>query len=166
MVCPGCGADSEGARYCRRCGTELGRLAEALQGQDQQQQAVTARPHPTAFGIFNHMSISNAAGDVEGHVGLSICGSVMLDLRARPLPYGETRIGVSSIFGSVLVRVPEDVGIKITGLSVFSTSKVKGQRVGSGSVEVQEYETPGYSRMGKRLRIDATMIFGTLKVKS
>jgi len=165
MFCPRCGTDSEGARYCRRCGTEVGRVAEALQAQDQQQ-VVVARPHPTAFGIFNHQSISNASGDVAGHVGLSIFGSVTLDLRARPLPYGETRVGVSSIFGSVLVRVPDDVGIKITGLSVFSTAKIKGQRIGSGSVEVQEYATPGYSRMGKRLRIDATVIFGTLKVKS
>jgi predicted membrane protein len=164
MFCPNCGASSDSGRYCRRCGTEVGRVAEALQAQDQQQ-VVAARPHPTAFGIFNHQSISNTAGDVEGHVGLSIFGSITLDLRARPLPYGETRVGMSTIFGSVLIRVPDDVGVKITGLSVFSTSKVKGQRVGSGSVEVHEYETPGYSRMGKRLRIDATVIFGTLKVK-
>jgi len=165
MFCPRCGADSEDARYCRRCGTEVGRVADALQAQDQQQ-FIVARPHPTAFGIFNHQSISNAAGDVEGHVGLSVFGTVTIDLRARPLPYGETRVGVSSIFGTVVVLLPDDVGIKITGLSVFSTAKVKGQRVGSGSVESQQYETPGYSRMGKRLRIDATVIFGTLKVKS
>ena len=73
---------------------------------------------------------------------------------------------MSSIFGTVVVRVPDDGGIKITGLSVFSTAKVKGQGVGSGLVESQQYETPGYSRMGKRLRIDATVIFGTLKVKA
>jgi predicted membrane protein len=122
--------------------------------------------HPPAFGIFNSLRVSNARGDVAGHVGLSVFGTVSADLKARPLPYGETRISVSSIFGTVVVRVPDDVGVKVTGLSVFSTSKVKGERISGGTVESQEYETPGYSRMGKRLRIDATMIFGTLKIKT
>jgi predicted membrane protein len=89
-----------------------------------------------------------------------------VDLTARPLPYGETRISASSIFGGVRVRVPDDVGVKVTGLSVFSTAKIRGRRAGTGSIESQEYETPGYSQMGKRLRIDATLIFGTLKVKA
>jgi len=164
MFCPNCGTSSESGRYCRRCGTELARVAEALQGQNQQ--SLTVRPQAPAFGLFNSLRVSNAGGDVEGHVGLSIFGTVVVDLTSRPLQYGETRVSLSSIFGTVRVLVPQDVGVKVTGLSVFSTSKVRGQRIGSGSVESQDYETPGYSQMGKRLRIDATVIFGTLKVKS
>ena len=164
MFCPDCGASSDGTRFCRRCGTELKRVAEVLQTQDGQHEA-SARSFPSTFALFGSQTISNADGNFEGHAGLSVFGTVTADLRARPLPYGETRISLSSIFGSVIVKVPEDVGIKITGLSVFSTSKVRGHRIGSGSVEGQAYETPGYSQMSKKLRIDATIIFGTLKIK-
>jgi hypothetical protein len=164
MFCPNCGTSSDGTRFCRRCGTELERVAEALQAQDGPHEAAT-RSHVSAFGLFNSQTVSNAEGNFEGHVGLSIFGTVTADLRARPLPYGETRISLSSIFGTATVRVPEDVGVKITGLSVFSTAKVRGRRIGSGSVEGQAYETPGYSQMTRKVRIDATIIFGTLKIK-
>jgi predicted membrane protein len=123
------------------------------------------RPSATRLGIFNTQVISNADSNVDGHAGLSVFGTVVADLSRRPLPYGETRISVSSVFGSIIVRVPEDVGVKVSGLSLFSTVKVRGLRIGDGFVEAQEYETPGYAQMGRRLRIDATVIFGTLKVK-
>jgi predicted membrane protein len=89
----------------------------------------------------------------------------MVDLTAEPLPTAETKIHIYSIFGSVEVLVPNDVGIRITGVSLLSSLKVRRQEVGSGIFSVNEYLTPGYELSARKLHIDLVLIFGSAKVR-
>ena len=61
--------------------------------------------------------------------------------------------------------MPEDAGIRITGTSLFSAIKVRGETVDSGIFSVSEYVSSGYSQSAQRARIDATSIFSTVKIR-
>jgi predicted membrane protein len=89
----------------------------------------------------------------------------MVDLTAEPLPTTETKMHIYSIFGSVEVLAPNDVGIRITGISLLGSLKVRGQEVGSGIFNVNEYLTPGYEQAPRKLHIDLVLLFGSAKVR-
>jgi len=58
--------------------------------------------------------------------------------------------------------VPDDVAIRVTGVSIFGGIKVRGRELGKG-FGMNEYSTPGYAQSPRRLHIDATSIFGEVK---
>jgi hypothetical protein len=164
MFCPKCGAQSEsGSRFCRSCGTDLVAVSDAL--------AASGQPHGvsirggTTLGLFHSPRLTNADRDLDGHSTASIFGSVTIDLTASELPFGETHLHVYSIFGSVEVFVLGDVGIRITGISLFSGVKVRGDEISNGLFSGHEYVSPGYAQAARRLHIDLTSIFSGVKLR-
>jgi predicted membrane protein len=102
---------------------------------------------------------------LHGHTTVSVFGGTELDLTAVPLAAGETRINVISVFGGTEVFVPDDVAIRVTGVSNFCGVKVRGRQLNNGIFSVNSYETPGYAQAVRRLHIDATSVFGGAKIK-
>jgi len=125
----------------------------------------SARPTSTTLALFNSIDLSHYAGVVDGHSAVAIFGNITGNLNAPSIPVGETRINVSAIFGSAKLKVPPDVAIKVTGLSVFSGVKVRGRRMCDGLFNFNGYETPGYSQAKRRLHINTAVIFGGLRIK-
>ena len=164
MYCPKCGSESEGGRFCRSCGTNLVAVSDALTASDQSR-GVTARHRGTTVGIFNSPKLTNAEQSLDGHSTASIFGSVKIDLTAADLPVGEIHLHVYSLFGSVDILVLDNVGVRITGLSMFSAVKVRDTDLGNGMFSVNEYISPGYADAAQRVHIDATSIFSALKLR-
>src|SRR6059058_4760477 len=130
MFCPKCGAQAEGGRFCRSCGTNLVAVSDALAASGQSH-GVAIRGG-TTLGLFHSPTLTNAERDLNGHSTASIFGSVTIDLTASELPFGETHLHVFSIFGSVEVFVLENIGVRITGISLFSGVKVRGNEISNG----------------------------------
>lgn len=124
-----------------------------------------ARGNTFSFGAFHSSMLSNEGRSLDGHSAVSIFGNITVDLTAEPLPTAETKIYIYSIFSSLEVLVPNDVGIRITGVSLLSSLKVRGQEVGSGILSVNEYLTPGYELSARKLHIDLVLIFGSAEVR-
>jgi hypothetical protein len=164
MFCPKCGAQSEGERFCRSCGTNLVAVSDAL-AVSGQSQGVGTRGGGTTLGLFHSPTLTNADRDLNGHSTASIFGSVTIDLTASELPFGETHLHVYSIFGSAEVFVLGDVGIRITGISLFSGVKVRGGEISNGLFSGHEYVSPGYAQAARRLHIDLTSIFSGVKLR-
>jgi lia operon protein LiaF len=101
--------------------------------------------------------------DLDGHTAVSIFGSTRIDLTAASFPIGELRLTLISIFGVVEVFVPDDIAVRITGVSIFGGVNVRGREL-SGGMGTNQYETPGYAEASRRLHIDATSIFGGIKI--
>jgi hypothetical protein len=160
MSCPSCGMPSTGPRFCRECGSRL-----LSQSRPHAQASHTGRDGPTTIALFNSSDISRGPGIRDGSVAVAIFGNITGNLTSQPFPPGETRITLSAIFGSAKLVVPPGLAIKVTGLSIFSGGKVKGRRLCGGIFNFHNYETPGYSQATRQLRIDATSIFGGLKIK-
>jgi predicted membrane protein len=159
MFCPKCGAQSGSTRFCRSCGTNLTIVSNVL---DEGGVRRISLGRKTTLSIFQNSSLSNAV-DLDGHTAVSIFGSTRIDLTAASFPIGELRLTLISIFGVVEVSVPDDIAVRITGFSIFGGVNVRGREL-SGGMGTNQYETPGYSGASRRLHIDATSIFGGIKI--
>jgi predicted membrane protein len=119
----------------------------------------------TTLGVFNSAVLTNDNRDLDGSSAVAVFGGVTVDLRATPLPPGETRITVVAIFGGAEIFVPEDVAVRVTGVTVFGGVKVRGKDARGGIFSLSEYQSPGYHQAARRLHIDATTVFGGAEVK-
>jgi predicted membrane protein len=165
MYCPKCGTQSDSDKFCRSCGTNLVMVSTALSGGGEaSNNAPTVRGKMT-FGVFRPAKVTNLRRDLRGHNVASIFGDVVVDLTADDLPLGETTIHVYSIFSSLNILAHEDVGIRITGVTLFSEIKMRDQQLGNNVFSVNEYRSPGYSQSVRRLHVDATSVFSSVKLK-
>jgi hypothetical protein len=164
MFCPKCGAEGGTTRFCRSCGTNLAVVSNVLGEDDPSRPRKIVPGDKTTLNLFNSSILSNER-DLNGHTAVSIFGSTRLDLTAAGLPPGETNINVISVFGGTEIFVPDDVAIRVTGVSVFGGVKVRGLQLSNGIFSQHGYESPGYNIAAKRLHIDATSVFGGTKIK-
>jgi predicted membrane protein len=117
----------------------------------------------TTMNLFHSSSLSNEL-ELNGHTTVSVFGGTRIDFTAAPFEVGETTINVISVFGGTDILIPRDVAVRVTGASIFGGVKVVGRRLSNGIFGVNSYETPGYAGATRRLHIDATSIFGGVKI--
>ena len=165
MYCPKCGAQSDNVRFCRSCGMNLVVVSTALSDSEQGSIDPPTLRGKMTFGLFRPAKVTNLRRDLKGHNVAAIFGDVVVDLTAEELPLGETTIHVYSIFSSLNILTQDDVGIRITGVTMFSEVKMQDQNLGNGVFNVNEYRSPGYAKSVRRLHIDATSIFSSVKLK-
>jgi len=164
IYCPKCGAKSEYGKYCRVCGTDLAAVSAAIDERPVGQVATSQRGG-TTLGIFGSAVVRNDTRDLADHKTTAIFGNVKINLTAAPLPAGEITVSAYSIFGAVEVFVPEDVGIRITGISAFAEVKVRGVKVHNGFFDVNEYRSPNYEQAPRRVHFEIATFFSNIKVK-
>lgn len=162
MFCPKCGAEASAAKFCRSCGTNLDVVSNILEGRPTSR-LQTMSPGNATLNLFHSSRLYNDR-DLNGHTSVSVFGGTEIDLTIAPLALGETKLTVISIFGGAEIFVPEDVALRVTGISIFGGVKVRGRDFG-GIFGVNDYQTPGYAQAPRRLHIDVTSIFGGAKIK-
>ena len=94
-------------------------------------------------------------------------GDTVIDLTKAQIPYGETRIHISTFIGDIKVFAPKDmdIGIMVTSntfigdMDVLSNSK-------HGFMGNAIAKTPGYREAGKKVRIIISAFIGDVKVNS
>ncbi|HJQ69563.1 MAG TPA: LiaF domain-containing protein [Blastocatellia bacterium] len=158
MYCPKCGAQSDSVKFCRSCGTNLTRVSEVIE------RPAGASEQPSAVSVFSERKVSNRNRLVKGLNAGSIFGSLKLDLTAERLPEGETKITLFGVFGSTEVLVPDDVGVHVTGFTLFAAANVRGKDGNSGFGTL-DYVSDNYETASRRLRIEATAVFAEVKIK-
>ncbi|MCY9516659.1 cell wall-active antibiotics response protein LiaF [Paenibacillus apiarius] len=92
-------------------------------------------------------------------------GDTVLDLTKAQVPYGETKVTVSSFIGDVKVYVPNDMdlGVVVTSSSFLGDVKVFG-REKDGFINNLQVETPYFYEAGKKVRIVVSTFIGDVKV--
>lgn len=165
MFCPKCGAKSETGRFCRTCGMNLVVVSTALSDGEQDSLDPPDLRGKLTFGLFHPAKVNNLRRSLRGHNVAAIFGDIVVDLTAEDLPLGETTIHTYSLFSSLNVLAQDDVGIRITGVNMFSETIVRGEHLSSGVFRIGEYRTPGYAKSVRRLHIDALSVFSSLKLK-
>lgn len=164
MFCPKCGVEAGTTRFCRMCGTNLTIVSTVLSEDGPSRPRPLALGNRTTLNLFNSSTLSNER-DLNGHTAVSVFGGTRLDLTAPDLAIGETKINLISVFGGAEIFVPDDVAIRVTGVSIFGGVKVRGFELNNWFFSQNGYETPGYTRAARRLHIDATSVFGGVKIE-
>ncbi|ANE48572.1 hypothetical protein SY83_22345 [Paenibacillus swuensis] len=92
-------------------------------------------------------------------------GDTVLDLTKAQIPYGETRINVSSFIGDVKVLVPNDyeVGINAITSSFLGDTTVLDKRIG-GLFKNTSAETPSFKEAEKKIRLVTSTFIGDVTV--
>lgn len=163
MFCPTCGVEAGEAKFCRSCGTNLTIVSNILDREEPGRLRTTALAGKTTLALFSASHLYNDH-DLNGRTSVSVFGGTEIDFTTAPLAYGETKISVVSVFGGTEVFVPEDVAVRVTGVSICGGIEVLKR--GSGGVfSVNKFETPGYDQAPRRLHIDATSVFGGAAIK-
>ena len=162
MFCPKCGARSEYGKFCRGCGTNLALVSEAITEPSGQAHAVAGGG--ITLGFFGPASVANDAREVAFHRAIAVFGEVTFDLTAAPLAIGETRISAYTLFGSINILVPDEVGLRITGLTAFSDIKVDGEEARKSFFDADEYRSPNYEEAARRVHIEVASLFAAIKV--
>ncbi|MCM3702520.1 cell wall-active antibiotics response protein LiaF [Paenibacillus macerans] len=92
-------------------------------------------------------------------------GDTIIDLTKAQIPYGETKINVSSFIGDVKVFIPEDmdIGIMATSSAFIGDLKVLKQKQGGFMTSVSA-ESPYYREASKKIKLVVSVFIGDVKV--
>ncbi|QAY68264.1 hypothetical protein ET464_00010 [Paenibacillus protaetiae] len=92
-------------------------------------------------------------------------GDTVLDLTKAQIPFGETKINVSSFVGDVKVFVPNDmeVGVQVVSSSFAGDVKILGRKEG-GMFHSVNYHTTGYHEMDKKIKLVVSTFVGDVRV--
>lgn len=92
-------------------------------------------------------------------------GDTVLDLTKAQIPFGETRLNISSFIGDVKVFVPNDrdLGIRVTTSSFIGDTKVIDRQEG-GFFKNVKFETSYYQEAERRIRLNVSSFIGDVRI--
>ncbi|WP_438446603.1 cell wall-active antibiotics response protein LiaF [Gorillibacterium sp. sgz5001074] len=93
-------------------------------------------------------------------------GDTVIDLTKARIPYGETKLTVSSFIGDVKVFVPNDVQVEIsvTASAFIGDMKVLDRHEG-GMFRHMKYDTKHYVEAEKKINLTVSMFIGDVFIK-
>lgn len=106
----------------------------------------------------------SGAWRAQQHEFWMIVGTNNLDFTEAQFPNGEAVIRIISFVAEARITLPEDVGLRVEASSFFSeidTLQGKQERI----MGVLEYETPNYSEVEKRVRLQTIGFVSEITVK-
>lgn len=92
-------------------------------------------------------------------------GDTVLDLTKADIPYGETKVNISSFIGDVKIYVPNDyeLGIQVVSTAFIGDVKVLGQKEGGLFTNVNS-KSPRYSESDKKIKLVVSTFIGDTRV--
>jgi len=125
-------------------------------------------PNPNAENRSSFIGDIHLGGDYwelrPMNISLFI-GDTVIDLTKAQIPYGETRLNISSFIGDVKVFVPNDrdLGISVTSNSFIGDTKVIDRHEG-GFFKNVKFETPYYHEADRRVRLNVSSFIGDVRI--
>lgn len=93
-------------------------------------------------------------------------GDTVIDLTKALIPFGETKLHVSSFIGDVKVFVPNDIQVEISVHSHAFVGEMQVlDRVGSGLFKTVQVESPYYAEAEKKIRLNIHLFIGDVQVR-
>lgn len=93
-------------------------------------------------------------------------GDTVLDLTRAYIPYGETKITISSFIGDVKIFVPNDIELEVSVVTnSFIGDTIIFDRKKGGMMSSVNYEEPGFQIADKRVRIIVSTFIGDTNVQ-
>ncbi|TAJ17092.1 MAG: PspC domain-containing protein [Dehalococcoidia bacterium] len=93
-----------------------------------------------------------------------VFGQLNLDLRGVTFPEGTTEVSLVSAFGSVNVRLPADIPVRVQGETLFGSTRVRGREMDGFSVDDSRADQ-SYEGASRRVLLRVTTLFGSTEVQ-
>lgn len=92
-------------------------------------------------------------------------GDTVLDLTKAQIPFGETKVTISSFIGDVKVYVPNDyeVGVQVVSTAFIGDVKVFGQKEGGLFTNINT-KSPHYADADKKIKLIVSTFIGDTRV--
>ncbi|MFD0590792.1 cell wall-active antibiotics response protein LiaF [Paenibacillus sp. GCM10027627] len=92
-------------------------------------------------------------------------GDTVLDLTKAQIPFGETKINISSFIGDVKVYIPNDfeIGVQVVTSALIGDVKILGQHEGGIFTNVKT-QSPRYSEADKKIKLIVSTFIGDTRV--
>jgi lia operon protein LiaF len=88
-----------------------------------------------------------------------------VDLRDCALSDGDHLLKVSGVFGDLKVSLPKDVPVSVQASTTFGDVEVVDQKK-EGFAPTMNYESPGFQTATRKLRIEASQVFGDVLIRN
>ena len=113
--------------------------------------------------IFGDLDLRVTSPSFKGGSASTVFGKVKVDCREGGLADGEQRLVASSVSGRVTVLLPPGVAALVTATAVVGGTSVfdKSQK---GVAATLIHETPDFASAAKRMRVEASVVFGEVVV--
>ncbi len=116
------------------------------------------------WSTFSDQDINYGGKTFRGCRGDAGFGGADLDLRNAKIE-NEAIIRASSIFGGIIVYVPEDIKVEIASTSIFGGASDKRKKAKAKDQAEAKTAKKKFNNAGKNLYIDATCVFGGVEIR-
>ncbi len=117
-------------------------------------------------GFIGDLQLGEDVWELEDMNISHFIGDTSLDLTKAEVPYGETKLTISTFIGDIKVFVPHDMELEVMVVSSsFLGDKTILDRHEGGMFKHSTYRLSDYERSEKRIRIVASQFIGDLLVQ-
>ncbi len=107
----------------------------------------------------------NGRWTVQNESFHAFISDLKLDLTEADIPDGETLFYISGFIGDITIRVPDDVGVRLSTSVFIGEATIMGQKRG-GVFSPVELQTTDYKLAERRLHITASHFINNIKVST
>lgn len=112
---------------------------------------------------IGHVRSDGRGWTIGDAVVSTVIGDISLDLRRAELPDGVTELTLLCWLGTIQVRVPQDVGVDVTGQAIIGTVDILGRRE-EGMVRDFRVRSENFATAQKRVQMRLSTFVGELLV--
>lgn len=113
--------------------------------------------------VFGNISLKPVSKNFRGGTLSTVFGSIDLNLTSAELAGGEQHLGANSVFGSVHITLPKDIGLYVRSSCLFGDMTIMNQKRGGIASELV-FKSDNYDTATKKLNISASQVFGDIKI--
>ena len=106
-----------------------------------------------SFVMFGSVGARSRSQQFRGGSAIAMFGEIKLDLRESQPDSVRTTLDATAVFGAIVIRVPREWRVEVSGAPVFGV--INNQATAEGSL----------SEDSRTLRVDALAVFGEVKIE-
>lgn len=122
--------------------------------------ATISSPYIKNSSAFGDIRIKIESDKFSGGTVSNIFGKISLDLTSVSHIEGYGQLDIHSVFGDVVVKIPEHIEFEVNGSNIFGSTVAPDGKIADRS----NYESPGFDEAVDKITIRTSMIFGDVEI--
>ncbi len=108
--------------------------------------------------VFSDIRFKARGDEFSGGYANNVFGLISIDLGTITKITGNGRMELHSVFGDIVVHLPENIALEVSGKSIFGCMTAPD----GSKVQTRRYRTPGSEEAVDKLSIRVSQVFGDI----